>query len=359
MSPEELDAAFAAFKASLGGTRPVGPTVRELIAQYTISTDHKRRGSGSKTVAGRLRRMELAWGDRFATAITYDDMDAFASERMESDDVTRFTAELDLIQLAAVLAWAMKRRKIQYNPMAGYEYSGKAGGRDRVYTDDEIDTWLDAAKKCDAMLARAMVTVMRRTGIRPIELLRLKKASINWANGLTRVLHTTTKNGKERPCVIWPCGLDALREVARDDCPYVLPSPRFPGVAVSMATINTDWRTAAEVSGLAMDSDGSAPELYSMRGTLATYLGMTIGLNEQQLMAAMGWETPTMARKYVRTGEKQILEQAQWLQGIAAASDVSKDDQALLQARWLQSKLKNTRHLISVPDTATKSKYAK
>ena len=314
VTPQELQAAFEAFVKNLANA-PKGPTVSELIAQYKVAEEHRHKPNGWANIRSALKIIEQEWGDRVAISITYDDIDEFARLRMSRDGVTRFSAELGITRMSTVLSWALQRRKISHNPMAGYKYSGEAGGRDRAYTDDEIDAWLDASRRCDVKLTRAVVVVMRKTGIRPGELIALERPAINRANGLTRLSAKITKNCRERSCVIWPCGLDALDEVAHPESLWALPSPKSPNQPVNKSTIQREWRKVAQVAQLAPNDDGSPPELYAMRGTLATYLGLVVGLNEQQLMAAMGWDDPAQARKYVRTGERQILEQAYRLQG--------------------------------------------
>ena len=306
-----------ALAARLGVSAParVEYLVDDAIALYSAVKLPKHRKDGAGSTSSRLRAVSRKVGRVHALDLTHGRLDEYVSSRI-ADGVCESTAGQELRALSAAMRLSVKRGKILYNPLFGYDITAPQKDRDRCYLDEEIDRQLEFAIKCRAPEVFAVATIMRNTGIRPKELLRSKSPNLNWATGALFIPGDVAKTKKPRWCVIRQDGLEALRAIAKPGNHWLVPGRRTRhgrlanAAPLSQSTLNKQWRTVSEASGLALGPDGELPELYDLRGTLATRLGLVEGYEITQLMAAMGWTNPKQAEKYVRTGERQMLEQA-------------------------------------------------
>lgn len=303
------------LRERIAGQTPIAKptiTVAEVIAIYSDARQEKHRPGGWKSIQTRLRSVVRSWGSIPVIDLTHDHADGYIRERIASG-VARSTAAQELQTLVTAVNVAVKRRKFPYNPLAGYEFDVKKSERDRIYTMAEIDALADGARRGGVMEVHAFILVMKRTGIRPLELLQTEWDNVDLETGAVWVPDDVAKTGVGRACAVWPEALAALQELPRVNG-YLFASPRRKADHASYATINRQWHKAVDVSGIALNEDGSRPELYSLRHTLATRLALEEGYETAQLMAAMGWTNPLQARAYVRPGMRQAIESAAKLQ---------------------------------------------
>lgn len=310
--------------ARLGGQQTAAHpkmTVDEVIALHAEKRLIKQRPDAQRSMRSRFKAISRAFGNDDVLSLNHDRCDEYIAKRIEKDGVARTTAGQELQALGTAIRVAIRRGRLPYNPLTGYEYDLQTGSRDRAYTDEEIESLLDASLRCkNTLYIRAVVLVMRDTGIRPKELLSSAKANLNWATGSLLIPVGVAKSKRERWCVIWPEALSALQAISRSDSPWLFPSPRNPLKRISKAAINEQWRKIADVARLAPDDDGTPAELYSMRGTLATKRALEDNMSDERLMAAMGWTDRDQIKAYVRRRERQMLEEAARLQ----ASDLQR-----------------------------------
>lgn len=288
-------------------------TVAEVIAIHEAGRRERHRPKGWRSIAAKLRNVSRALGDRQVASITHDDADAYIAARVQGG-VCRSTAGQDLQTLITAINFAIKRKRLTANPLQGYEFALCKGGRDRAFTEAEIDAMLKAARKLKAWQVFAVISVMGWTGARPSELLNSKADAIEWNTGVLTIAADVAKTGVARAAVVLPDGLAALKKVARKRSQWLIPSVRFKERPCSYAMLNRQWLAVVAAAGIAPNKDGSRAELYAMRGTLATKLVYEHGYSTFELMGAMGWTSPSQAKSYVRTGEKQMLAQAAKLQ---------------------------------------------
>ena len=285
-------------------------TVDDAIALHAKVRLPKQKKGGRATVQSKLRAVSRILGKKEVLDLSHDVLDEYMRERQET--VSESTAGQELIILAGVMKVAMKRGRIPYSPLHGYEITLNGRKRSRVYTDEEIDALLDAAVRCKKPAIYAVISVMRETGIRPLELITTRKADFDWATGSLYIRREVAKTGLARWCVVWPAGIEALKAISKPDSPWLFPPLRGKANKGPMGktTLNAHWLTIRDVAMTAPDADGTPAELYSLRGTLATRLGLNEGYEITRLMAAMGWTNPKQAEDYVRTGERQMQEEA-------------------------------------------------
>jgi len=308
MNTQEILTQVAAL---LGNVEGSSFSASKLVADYLAHKQGRVRDSSMRAVASRLRSVVRHLGDAQAIQVSHDAADEYLDKR-EGEGVSRGTAAQEITALGTALTWAVRRRKLPYSPLAGWESGARQGTRDRVYTDAEIDGVLRVAKLLGDTRTFAVVSVMRWTGIRPIELLRSRKRDLD-AFGVLHVPDDVAKTGVARDCVLQPEAVAALAQVPSRGSAFLLESPRDTGKHASLSSLEQGWRKCAEASGLASNDDGSPPLLYSMRHTLATKLALEKGYGEFELCQAMGWADVGMARKYVRGTRKHLLKQAERL----------------------------------------------
>lgn len=297
-------------RAGISNEQGVGPRIDALIAEHAIAEQAEHKEGGWKTIACRLRHVSRLIGATLTTAITFEVADRYLDDRVE-EGVTRTTAGQELVSLSAVLTWGVRRRKLNFNPLTGYQYKLRHGTRDRLYTDDEIDALLSACLRTESVEMHAIVSVMRWSGVRPKEIYTSRRSALDFKTGLLTITAEVSKTGVERVAAILPDALASLRLLP--DSLWLVPSYKDPSKHIPKETLTGQWHRVVDVSCIAWE-DGKRPILYSLRHTLATKLALEYSYGVFELCAAMGWTDPGMAKKYVKPGAKHALDMAARIQ---------------------------------------------
>lgn len=307
-----LFADMAAIKAALGisNDQSAGSKIDHLIAEYSDAEALEHKEGGWKTIACRLRHLVRLIGALVASNITFEVADQYLDDRVE-EGVTRTTAGQELVTLSAVLTWAVRRRKLSFNPLTGYQFKLKHGTRDRLYTDDEVDALLSACLRTESVEMHSIISIMRWTGVRPKEIYTSRRSSLDFKTGLLTVTEEVAKTSVERVAAILPDALASIRLLP--DSMWLIPSYKDPSKHIPKETLTGQWHRVVDVSCINWEN-GKRPILYSMRHTLATKLALEYGYGVFELMAAMGWTDPGMAKKYVKPGAKHALDMAARIQ---------------------------------------------
>lgn len=303
---------LAAIAAILDPTAPIAAvTLSDIWIPYLAYKKSRLRPRSVSAITSRMRPVLATLGDRQAASIKWEDADAFAAEMTnrhrarQATAITRSHAAQCLQGLITVLTWAVKRRMLKENPLAGYEAAVPCNRRSRVFTPREISDVLFACKKADCPDAFVVVAVMKDSGVRPIELMSLKREHVDLKSGLLTIPATIAKTGVQRSVALAADGIKALRAYSKGRKPT---DPLFARCCYS--TMSSQWRKACEVAAIRNNKDGTPPLLYSLRHTLATRLATELGFQPFELAQWMGWSNIQQAATYVKTTETALLSSA-------------------------------------------------
>lgn len=306
------DERLARIEVALGiyVDQPAGSQIDQLIQEYLVSVGPDRKHGGWRSTVSRLKNVSRHLGSFIGRDLNHDHADDFLEKRI-TEGVARSTAAQDIQALGAVFSWAVDRRKMRFNPLSDFKPRAKSGTRDRLYSDSEVDAFLDASRRLGSEEVYALVTIMRWTGLRPLEILTSRRESLDFSTGLLTVTAEVAKTGVERAAAILPDGLAALRQMRPS--PWLIPAIRNTANPYPQTTLFLAWKKVVDVSKV-LWVRGKKPELYSMRHTLATKLALDFNYGIFELCAAMGWTSVDTAKKYVKPGARHALEMAEKLQ---------------------------------------------
>lgn len=310
----QLYADLAAIKAALGigaTDQIAGSNIDHLISEFFNEGTAEHKKSSIGTLRTRLKTVSRFMGSTVAKDLTHVRCNEFIADLVTQAGVTRTTAVVYLVSLNAVLNWAVDQGKLRFNPLQGYKLTRKHANRERLFTDDEIDAFLRAALRLNARQIHAVISIMRWSGVRPNEIRLSARSSLDPRTGLLVVTEEIAKTNKERVVAILPDAMASLRQLP--DSKWLIPAKDV-SKPMPMSTLMAQWERVVDVSGVEWQPATKRPELYSMRHTLATRLALEHGYGAFELMAAMGWESVSMAARYVRPGAKHALEMASRIQ---------------------------------------------
>ena len=138
--------------------------------------------------------------------------------------------------------------------------------------------------KCRSLLS---FRILARTGLRPVELRRLRKDEVRWSQGFADTRNAKADRGgsEGRILAFGPAALEDLRlmsELSVGSSPFLLPSWVDPGKPMDPSGTRTPWRELKEkvdeLSGLNLRSDREATR-YALRHTIINqhaYAGIDI-----------------------------------------------------------------------------------
>ena len=162
---DEGELAAHRFNEQLGlGTRrtETSPTFVELVNFYMAAQKVSMSSSGWENMAIVMRGVILPEiGGLMVHHITPPRLDTYVANRAKA--VKRTTIHRELSYLRAVLRWAVHRRLIASNPMAGF----KMPRRDDAIISPPTQPEFDAILACAAPHMKRAMLISRYTGLRP------------------------------------------------------------------------------------------------------------------------------------------------------------------------------------------------
>jgi len=153
-------------------------TFSELAQDYLMArAGHMERSTLDRLYIKFVRIILPRIGAIDVRRLTPDRIDQYILKRMQS--VKRVTVHNEVTYIQAVLNWAVKRRYIMINPLAGYEKPRRDDAVIQPVTADEARRILAVSPP---HLVRAL-SITYYTGLRPgiKELLRLKWSNVDWS----------------------------------------------------------------------------------------------------------------------------------------------------------------------------------
>lgn len=265
-------------------------TVAALWARYEEwggprpSGAHGARKGWKEAQAPHWRHLEAHFAALPVSAVSLATADGYRDARRR-DGCAAATRNHELSSMRACFSWAVKRRLIPLNPLAGMEQEPMRNQRTEFLEEPQFARLLAAAPN---PMARVLFLIGYDTGMRRGELRDLRRAVVDVEARLIRLGDGDVKNGDGRMVPLTDRAIEALATLPSWS-PWVF---SVDGGPIGLSTIN-DWFRAAR------DKAGLSPKLvfHSLRHSCATLMRRR-GVPWPLVKAALGWKTDVAARRY-------------------------------------------------------------
>lgn len=164
--------------------KPPGPTLNELANEYLQAREGSNAATTIYSTWCKLRAVVLPeLGDMVVYQLTEKRLDGFVRHRLAAVKAVTVRRDLDTIQ--SVLNFAVRRRLISHNPVAGYRPPPSDAAVIRPPSEAEVKALVDAAPE---HLRRALV-LSYYLGLRPgeSELMGLSYHDVDWERAMILV----------------------------------------------------------------------------------------------------------------------------------------------------------------------------
>ncbi len=273
-------------------------TLSQLIDKYVV--EHLPHKPNNADAAKQARLLE--WWKVDSGFVTLDKLkpetitDARARLRIRTKrdgaSISAATVNRYLAALSAVCKWGWKElRWLQSNPLLSITKSSEGAGSGRALEPQEQAELLRACRESSDQNLYCFVILALTTASRYSPLRMLQWDAVNFDR--KTIDFGIQKNGRRRIVpIVGPAG-DALRtQLERDPTKagWV-----FKGRSDAMpADLDKSFRKIKSALGMVGERNF---RIHDLRHTAASYLAMN-GATEAELMAAVGWLTPNMAKRY-------------------------------------------------------------
>jgi len=273
-------------------------TLAQLIEKYV--TEHLPFKANNADAPKQIRLLEWWKAD-----IGYVSLDKFKPEtiadarsrlrarrKANGEPLSNATVNRHLAALSAVCRWAwMELRWLKENPVLAVSKGTESSGTGRALEPDEQTALLRACKDSSDPNVYTFVVLALTTANRYSPLRALRWDAVDFDR--RTIDFGIQKNGQRRVVPMVGAAADALKaQLERDPTKsgWV-----FKGRGDDVpANINIPFRKIRAKLGMTGDRNF---RIHDLRHTAASYLAMS-GANEAEIMAAVGWLTPAMARRY-------------------------------------------------------------
>lgn len=293
MSMQTADA-LEVLRRALGGEADKGPTVNDLWRPYCLAEKGKLRSWRDTETRG--AQVLAFFGERHAMELVPLDIDAYRAARMET--ITRrggaptvATINREAATLRRILSFAVANRLLPFNPLARLTLPQEKNVRQVILRETDIQRIL---RHCSTVL-RAVVLVLFDTGMRRMELLGLRRDSVDWEKGIVSLSATDTKNGRARRVPLTKRALEALAAIPeRPPSPYVFSTKA--GRKQDPHSVYMAFRFAVASAGL-KGAGGEAIVLHTLRHSFIANARRQ-GIPERVCMAISGHLTRSAFDRY-------------------------------------------------------------
>ena len=177
--------------------------------------------------------------------------------------IKKSTVNRELKDILAIMSWAMKNRKIAFNPCSGYQRLKSDDAIIRPPSPEEVQSLI---KLAPPHLVRVII-LSWYTGVRPgtTELFRLKWEDVDWSRHYIFIRSAEKGGPKRRPVPIDEKLLSTLRkwhEIDGDESDYIITWQGKP-----IRTIYSTWKTTKAAAGIKRRL-----RPYDLRHAFVTYL---------------------------------------------------------------------------------------
>lgn len=268
-------------------------TLAELIERY-IENELPKKPKSINMQGRQLRWWKKELGYLSLADVTRTKL-AEARDTLHKDrqaaTVVRYMAALSHAFTIAVNEWGW----LEENPMRKVTRPKEPQGRVRFLSDDERKRLLIACKASKCKHLYPVVVLALSTGMRQMEMLRLRWPDIDMQRGYM-ILHET-KNGERRAVPLVGHAKELITELAkvrRLDTDLVFYSERRPE---SPVFIRTPWGKALKDAGI------KDFRFHDLRHTAASYLAMNRA-SLAEIAEVLGHKTLQMVKRYAHLSEQ-------------------------------------------------------
>lgn len=250
---------------------------------------------------GHLQR--ILCSDRQVATLTLTDIDAYRAQRRTELTIRKTTPSVATLNreievLARVISFAVSRKLLRSNPLAGLQYEPEHNTREVIVDDALLERILAVCKSW----LRTFVLVAIDSGCRRNELVRLRWDEIDQERGLIRIETNDTKTRKGRVTVLSERAREALLDVARRS-QWVFSNQN--GDRFHPAHVTKHFRETMQRAGIT-DAAGREILLHDLRRSFVT-MARRRGVAETTVMKMSGHETHLVFKRYSISGVEDVL----------------------------------------------------
>lgn len=267
-----------------------------------------RRGLASNTIAS--YRYDLRTAAQVLTApltnITHQQVEAFLSGRQERPSTTNRR----VASLSRFFTWALTHGLCDQNPMVLIETKQDDVRLPRPIHDADLPA-LDGAIAKAAQPYRLIFTLLRETGLRADEVLRLNVGDVSLEPSREGLLLREAKNNRERMVVLnadlMKRSLRLLRSTLRDLGPVDASMPLFRsnrGTRISYDTLYYQWHRLCAAAHLLAPAGKPCYTIHQLRHTAGT--AFIRDYPEHIVSRMLGHRDPRSTRRYTEITEDQV-----------------------------------------------------
>lgn len=272
------------------GRKEHGPTFAMIAEQYVAVKAVSMSAVSLENLLYKLNGTILPQiGKVAANRITPELLDRYVAERARS--VKRTTIHRELSDIRAVLRWAVARRLLPVNPMAGFEMPRRDDTIVLPLAHHEIQAIIDHSPE---HLRRAMLLSFF-CGLRPgaVELLSIRYNQVNWSAGTITII-SAQKGGIDRREVPIHSGLPLRQWFEMDGADPERHVITWQGKPVH--SLKRSWATAKRMAGVG----GRKIPPYALRKSFVTTL-LHLGVDPETIAKIAGHDVQTMLKHYAHS----------------------------------------------------------
>lgn len=300
VTPEE---AIAILQAALSDAAPPSPTCAELWERYAPVQAAEMRSW--KTEISRWGHLREFFGDRKAALISLIDIDDYRAKRRKEITVRgrptmAATRNREVIRLHHLLEWAVKRKLLRSNPIAGVTMEAEDNVRRTVLNEEAAARVLAESTP----LLRAIMLTAYDSGMRRREVVFLRREQVDFETGAVTLDAKDTKTRKARRPRLTLRAREAILALPRHIAsPYVFARPET-AKPPNPRTVLKWFQEACERAGVE-GVEGEGVWFHDNRRSFVT-LKRRLGIPESVIMRMTGHSTREVFERYNVVSEEDL-----------------------------------------------------
>lgn len=288
------------------------PSLAECAGDFLNWYEARRRRTSMHRVRASFASLITFLGQKRVYLITSRDVDDYISWRLNEHKVRHVTVRHDVHALSSFLQWAYCRQLCADNPVQFVDIpSDKDAVRIHVLSDAELKAYMEAATP----LLRKVAQLILLTGMRPGEVLALKKGDVDTSGGSVKIREGKTKAAR-RTLKLGDKALEIVKSQLTTKGPWLFPSPVDP---------RQHMKKPQGAHARALEKSGCRFVLYDLRHTFATRMAQ-MGTDLMTLAAILGHSSTAILFRYVHPSQSHMdLALLQYSEGTTIVEEDEKD----------------------------------
>jgi integrase len=284
------------IKYGLAEIEPSNPIKFEDFAKVYLenyAVDKKSK----KTDEYHIAQLKKMFGSRDIKSISFDLVEAYRKKRRT--EVSTATVNREIACMSVILSYAVMKDKLAKHPFRGKLKSLKEDPKERrILTDDEIDSLYAVARESDSPFLESFIKIGLNTGMRPSEILALRRRDIDYVHKIICVEESKTDRGNQKGRKI-PMNAElaqAIQHIKRKS-EYLFFNKK---TRSHVKGIKSGFMKACRDAKI----EGVTP--YCLRHTVATKLVNELGVDIVTAGRILGHKKIEMTLRYCHPNEKTI-----------------------------------------------------